>query len=499
MDLDRLIQKIVSHAVTEGKKTALEQLYREEKILRPASKLPRYLPEVYRQMAALATDREATFRSEAWIFCRQGQFMAEHTEEEGDLQTPFSCFFPTYRLMNPAQLRAYFTWRTKLRQGISEPVSTSYAFVYIYELLNQIGVTDPADGFEKLRRFRENYAPIDPKIERYLTTWMRDYRIYYGLFPDDSDTDDSDTEDDGMLTALMHAADTPDDVLFSAICRLSSYDFTRSRAYKAHPKESAALLCRVYRDFAVFCDAHRKRSLFERLFGAKVTMSYPMFRSAVFWERGGQPDRIVKCGEREEYICKNGMWSRTGYVDKPDKNRELGRMVKAVDCHLRGVFSLPPLTPPDGVSKQLFALIARDAAEVIVIKPPVPEMVFDLSKLGRIRRAADETRDSLLVDDAWEPAEAEEPPAEELSAEPPPAAQSEAGLTEQERRFLRALLSGLSAAAAGREAGGFPALLADAVNEKLYNEFADTVLGVEDGEPVILPDYREELERMVAP
>ena len=504
MDIDQLIQKIVSHAVTEGKKTVLEQLYREEKILRPASKLPRYLPEVYRQMAALATDREAIFRSEAWIFCRQGQFMAEHTEEEGDLQTPFSCFFPTYRLMNPAQLRAYFTWRTKLRQGICEPVSTSYAFVYIYELLNQIGVADPADGFEKLRRFRENYAPIDPKIERYLTTWMRDYRIYYGLLPDESAA-----EDDGALTALMHAADTPDDTLFSAICRFSSYDFFRSRAYKAHPKECAALLCRVYRDFAAFCDTHRKRSLFERLFGAKVTMSYPMFRSAVFWERGSQPDRTVKCGEREEYTCKNGLWSRTGYVDKPDKNRELGRMVKAVDCHLREVYSLPPLTLPDGVSKQFCALIARDAAEVIVIKPPVPEMVFDLSKLSRIRRAADETRDSLLVDDTQEPAEAEtakpeEPPtgapAEKLPAEPPPAAaQSEAGLTEQEQHFLRALLSGMSAAAAGREAGGFPALLADAVNEKLYDEFADTVLGVEDGEPVILPDYREELERMVAP
>ena len=326
MDIDQLIQKIVSHAVTEGKKTVLEQLYRDEKILKPASKLPRYLPEVYRQMAALATDREAIFRSEAWIFCRQGQFMAEHTEEEGDLQTPFFCFFPTYRLMNPAQLRAYFTWRTKLRQGICEPVSTSYAFVYIYELLNQIGVADPADGFEKLRRFRENYAPIDPRVERYLTTWMRDYRIYYGLLPDESAA-----EDDGALTALMHAADTPDDTLFSAICRFSSYDFCRSRAYKAHPKECAALLCRVYRDFAAFCDAHRKRSLFDRLFGAKVKMSYPMFRSAVFWERGSQPDRTVKCGEREEYTCKNGLWSRTGYIDKPDKNREEHEIISYIE------------------------------------------------------------------------------------------------------------------------------------------------------------------------
>ena len=504
MDIDQLIQKIVSHAVTEGKKTVLEQLYRDEKILKPASKLPRYLPEVYRQMAALATDREAILRSEAWIFCRQGQFMAEHTEEEGDLQTPFSCFFPTYRLMNPAQLRAYFTWRTKLRQGIYEPVSTSYAFVYIYELLNQIGVADSADGYERLRLFRENYAPIDAKIERYLTTWMRDYRIYYGLV-----STESVAEDDGALTALMHAADTPDDTLFSAICRFSSYDFCRSRAYRAHPKACAALLCRVYRDFAAFCDAHRKRSLFNRLFGEKVTLFYPMFRSAVFWDRGGQEDRTVKCGEREEYTCRNGIWSRTGYVDKPDKNRELGRMVKAVDCRLREVFSLPLLTLPDGISKQFRELIARDAAELIVIKPPVPKMEFDLSKLSQIRRAADETRDSLLVEETQELFQAErandaaEPPPESPAkppfAEKSPEAEDETGLTKQERCFLRALLSGMSAAAAGREAGGFPALLADAVNEKLFDDFADTVLGTEDGEPMILPEYREELERMIAP
>ena len=518
MDVDRLIQKIITSVSDNTRKAVWERLYQDEKILRPASQLPSYLPEKYRRMCRIASEPDAAFRSEAWIFCRQGQFMADFEEEEGDLRTEFLCYFPTYRQMNPAQLRAYFTWRTRLRRGQYEPVSTSYAFVYIYELLNQIGVADPADGYEKLRQFHLHYGTADPKIAYYLAIWMPDYAVYYGLDPESITETEEERELAAAMSALKNAADCPEETLFSALCRLSSYDIRRSRGYKAHPKETSRLCCAVYRDFAAFCDAHRKRSLFERLFGLQTTLSYPMFRSAVFWEKGNRPDRVVRRSEWDVFTCKNSLWSRTGYFGKPDKNRELGRILKAVDCHLRKVYALPPLTPPDGVSQILTDMIERNAKAIATVKPPVPEMAFDLSLLSRIRQAADETRDSLLVeeptpDEPWfkaAPAEeavlsaAENRPTsggdapEETAEHDVAAGSTDTVLTAQEQCFLRGLLAGLSASAAGREAGGFPALLADAINEKLYDTFADTVLGSEDGEAVVLPDYREELERMVA-
>ena len=42
-----------------------------------------------------------------------------------------------------------------------------------------------------------------------------------------------------------------------------------------------------------------------------------------------------------------------------------------------------------------------------------------------------------------------------------------------------------------------PSLVADAVNEALYDEIGDTVLNCEDDELALVEDYREDLWRML--
>ncbi len=60
--------------------------------------------------------------------------------------------------------------------------STSYAFVYIYELLNNIGVDDAQDGYEKLLEFEGKYVrQFDISIDVYLQDWLKDYVLYYDL------------------------------------------------------------------------------------------------------------------------------------------------------------------------------------------------------------------------------------------------------------------------------------------------------------------------------
>ena len=85
----------------------------------------------------------------ARIFYEQGMFMKDF-EDHYEKEVPFSSYFPSYQAMGYDQLRTYFTWRTRVRQGEIRETSLSYAFLYLYELLNQIGVSDPRDGLEKL-------------------------------------------------------------------------------------------------------------------------------------------------------------------------------------------------------------------------------------------------------------------------------------------------------------------------------------------------------------
>ena len=66
---------------------------------------------------------------------------------------------PTSPLTDP-ELRGYFPLGGRGYAGRCSKTSLSYAFLYIYELLNQIGVTDPVDGYQKLKNFQSVYGGL---------------------------------------------------------------------------------------------------------------------------------------------------------------------------------------------------------------------------------------------------------------------------------------------------------------------------------------------------
>lgn len=95
------------------------------------------------------------------MFLRQAKLLEDFTDNAPESADFFS-YYPTYRDMSDRQLRTYFTWRTKVRRGIVEHIPLSYAEVYCFELLNQIGVPDPETGFQMLRQFYYDYGKVDP-------------------------------------------------------------------------------------------------------------------------------------------------------------------------------------------------------------------------------------------------------------------------------------------------------------------------------------------------
>lgn len=116
----------------------------------------------------------------ALIFHKQGMFMKDFTDNH-ESGTPFSQYFPCYQMMGYEQLRTYFTWRTEVRKGNVADTSLSYAFLYIYELLGNIGVEDPQDGLDKLMSFWRAFRVYNKSIDKYVLRWLKDYHIYYKL------------------------------------------------------------------------------------------------------------------------------------------------------------------------------------------------------------------------------------------------------------------------------------------------------------------------------
>lgn len=158
----------------------------------------------------------------------------------------------------------------KVRRGIVEHIPLSYAEVYCFELLNQIGVPDPETGFQMLRQFYYDYGKVDPHNGLcYFSSWMHDYVIYYGM--DAALLEEFDaghgTAFDTYFPVLLDESEHSKEEIFSALSALSGQSIVRSRFYRDETRlmEQGAVFC--FHALCVYFEKHKKTSFLEYLFG----------------------------------------------------------------------------------------------------------------------------------------------------------------------------------------------------------------------------------------
>lgn len=457
-DVKMLIEHIMAEARTHQSARFSNEIYADEPILKTGRQMQNFLPDQYRKMREISRWQEdpkggaGRWLSEAELFYRQGLLMADF-EDDCPYNGTFKSYFPTYNAMSDRQLRGYFTWRAQVRRGNIEETSTSFAFLYLYELICGIGVDDPLDGFNKIKAFWDAYRAFEPGIDRFARVWLQDYAVFHELDPKllrDSKT----VAFDNALIELRRAArdlvpePAPSDLpparrktsgptlplppneaheerLMAAIDALSTYNLNNSRLDRSHHRDLRHVACAVYVRMARYYDTHRKTGIVASLFGEETAMPYTMFASAVFFA----PERHEDCEYRLDpihiYRCQNGFWECMRIHGSRQKSSKLGEMMRACDQRLR--LALDPAHPlkeekvPKYLAKiiddEITAWLSWDAAH-----QPV-KIDIDLSKLGHIRSAAAQTREALLIDEEREdgtPAEAEAMLIEQPSTEPAP-------------------------------------------------------------------------------
>ena len=158
------------------------QVFREEPITPRREAPSAQLPPLLRAARSLETGMSDVFQTRESVFLKQGKLLANF-EDDFQFDRTVVRYFPTYQSLTDEELRGYFTWRGMLRRGILQQTSLSFAFLYIYELINRIGVSDPMEGFRKLQVFWTDYSSLDERIVPYLNRWLTDYAVYYGLDP----------------------------------------------------------------------------------------------------------------------------------------------------------------------------------------------------------------------------------------------------------------------------------------------------------------------------
>ena len=425
------------------------------------------------------------------IFIKQGKLLASY-EDDYVYDRRVTHYFPTYQSLTNPELRGYFSWRTKLRRGNLQKTSLTYAFLYIYELLNQIGVADPMDGYRKLTEFRGAYGALDDGILPYLNLWLMDYVVYYNL---DAGllADTPQVRFNRGIAVLDSIQSRGDEEVIRAVKQLSPKWLERSKFYREYREDCDTVIVRVLRRMSAHYNARCKKTMVEQYFGSFSQYRVILFDAAVFHERQVEGSRQYKVDENYIYRCRNGLWSVQKYDCLPHSNGKLGDVLKAIDGVMRECYGYGRPIQYKLDTKWILKIIQEEARNILTEKKAAEEkkITIDYSRLARIRDDAAVTRDRLMVE---EEAEEEAPPAQT----PAPAKEPEdTPLTRDEYRLLQSLLYGRDYGWV-RFSGLMLSVLVDGINDKLYDTFSDSVL-LGDDPPELIEDYIADLKEMIHP
>ncbi|MBO5504488.1 MAG: TerB N-terminal domain-containing protein, partial [Lachnospiraceae bacterium] len=425
------------------------------------------------------------------------------------------------------QLRGYFGWRTRFREGRSDPsVPTSFLYLYIYELLDNIGV-EPDEGFAELRYMDETFGAKDETMHRHLTAWTRDYVVYYNLDAACAAMYFSNVGG-GARSALRSFEETGEAApgLYEAIESLSSYHVGRSPCYKKDPEGMQQAVLKSIQKVSEYLKAQGRGTLSGHCLGTVHPHSVRLFAGAVFYDHLRYEDYTYEVSPARIYRCRRGVWTLEQDTAAERPSALIGWILRETDRQMRlQTGSGRELQPSPGSPEPLVTVVRQAVADYLQEKKEAarPKITFDMSSLGRIRRDADVVMASLLVDEpdeeqfqdddeTWVPVADEEQktvdldvhqqepsqdsPAVEAAPAFEPATSSVPGLTQDEAEFLHLLLSKGPWKEFVRERHLLPSMLADSINEKLMDIIGDVVIEFDGEEPVLIEDYEEGLEEL---
>ncbi len=457
------------------------------------------------------------------IFYKQAEFMKDF-EDDYTNTAPFSSYFPYYQLMSYEQLRTYFTWRTKIRRGSIENTSLSYAFIYIYELLNNIGVNDPIDGLDKLMIFWNTFKVFSATIEKYLIKWIKDYHIYYEL-PKSFKEFLCENELQSYYPGIANY-DPEMSCIFEQLCSISRYNIKQSIFYSDETKH---LISDCF-DFVIF----KLEGIFAKLeleFNnlifqpSKNKFDWTPFEGALFFPCLKQRNRKVVLSEDEIYTCNQNKWLLSKLITKNSGRQLLTYIFKQMEAVLREVtnYKYKISANPNIINNDI---LQKLGAVGISLEKIITDAVLEFYKeknktvvsvnelvLNKIRLEALDTQEKLIItenDIKKIPIFSNE--TEALSVEEPHAAKKKEDtlilsanksslsdtwisfknvLNEIEIRALSILLQcDRDIKRFADERGIMLEVLADSINEKAFDHIGDNILELDES-MMIYDEYRE--------
>ncbi|MCR5042313.1 MAG: TerB N-terminal domain-containing protein [Clostridia bacterium] len=485
---------------------------------RPAGTIPsreeEKVPEKIAEMRKLYRQGswQRSFRDEN--FYRQGKFMEDY-EDDAPWDGNVTVYYPTYNELTTRQLRGYFTWRTALRRGEWGPICASLAFIYVYELINGIGTSSPQDGLDKLIAFEKNFTDSgfgDELLRYYLRLWIFDFCVVNGLDPAVArEYQDGERRGfDDALCVLRSPQEHSDAQVTEALLHFTGDRQRSSAALKKYPERCERLFAAAWREACANAKING-RGAFSACFGSRRSYHWYPFLAAIYRRQGPSGRAEYELNGNRKFSFANGEWKETGcraeYFKKKLFNgflRETDRLVRA---YLGAGRPLAEKEEDEWATPFIEKAIEED--RLAQIEASRPRVELDFTKLGGIRSDAAVTRDSLLTEeDVSEDGAAGDAPPVTENAVPAPDAERlpapegngpapEVAPAVPYAELLTILLRGGSVKDLLAQRRLMPELVADGINEALFDELGDTAVECVGDDVRLVPDYREDIERIM--
>lgn len=465
----------------------MTRTYRDTPIgggIQPSPEVP-VTPRIRELMDVLDSDGGDSVPAST-MFVRAARMMEDY---EDDL--PYTGRFPqvlrTYRSMDAAQLRGYFTWRSHVRRGDAERTPyPSFAYTYACELINGVGWRDPDEGFGMLTDLLVGYSDTD--WFPYAFDWICDFAACYGVVLRKG----LDSRYSVAVRALEHLDSLGPSEVMPLLKVVSSYDLGRSKAHMLHPRETEGMAVLTLRSLDEGWRRVSGVGLLDTILPSEWRSYYSMFPTAVYEDAGDGGSREYDIDGVARYSRRHGSWAKSTHRLEPGGTRTVGYAMRDLDRRLRIRFGISPVLKPVVRDDSWIAGCVMSAMEQWdrgEKARALASISIDPGNLGRIRRDADDTMERIMTSE-------ERPEPEEA---PAPSADAIGPLDEDEARFLRLLLSGGDWRSFLGERRLMESVVVDSINSKLYDAFGDNVLeeGPDGPEPV--DDYIKDVEAIVSP
>ena len=471
-----------------------------------------------------SSDGDYTYRQEQ--FYLQAKFM-EDFEETYDEAEPFMKYSPTYMDMDLNQLRTYFAWRTRVRKGEISKTSLSYAYIHIYELLNQIGVTSSIDGLERLINFYLLYRKYDKHLDRYVPYWIKDYIVFYDCSLNELEKLPTELQNYNESVLIFNAINADNYINFAELLNgRSSYKITHSRFFQStYGYMINEALPYVMKELKQYYCGDQINKLIDFIVGKESTFeSWEPFRSAVVYNKKKNENRQAEVNGCERYSCSHGNWMRVSR-DNYDR-RFITSLLRMSEYYLRKYTNYPNQIRLDSDYKSLEFIVDKGiqaycldkglmgaarktipnkGSEIVVEKKVPVRVTIDLEKLQGIRNDANEIQEKLLANNANE-YEKEVNEESEIPARSIGSSQINHTALDQDnpvllpihKEVINALLNEENAieqvASILNSRGLFLEVVLEEINETLFEFFHDNIIDTNVTPPNIREEYLTELD-----